>query len=94
MWDFASKHIAGWLLAVLTVIGGFTVNSVYQNILTPLQAQAAAGQLDDSNTSWVLHQQMSYGDVIPNVIIGMTIVFTFLFLLPTIKHAIRLAKTD
>lgn len=91
---FIQQHLAAWCWAALFGTIGVVINSIYQTILAPLQAEVAAGQLDDSMASWVLHQQTSYGDVIPNVIIAGTVIITVAFLVPTLIHAFKRAITD
>jgi len=91
--SFVSQHFTGWVCAAVFGIIGLVVNNVYQGLIAQGQAYAAANQVDDSMASWMLHQQTSYGDVIPNLILAGTFLIVFFCLLPTIKHAIRLAKT-
>ncbi len=91
---FIQQHFAAWCWAALFGIIGVVINNIYQTILAPLQAEVAAGQVEDSMASWVLHQQTSYGDVIPNVIIAATAIIVAAFLVPTLIHAFKRAITD
>jgi len=92
--NFVSQHLTGWIMAGVALVTGLVVNGVYSALIAQGQAYAAANQVDDSMASWMLHQQASYGDVIPNLIIGGMVLVIFLCLLPTIKHAYKLATTD
>lgn len=93
--DFLLKHTTGIVLACFAGGGGIIVHNVYDAMIAQAQAYAAANQVEDSMASWMLHQQTSYGDVIPNMVIFGTLLVVTLCLLPTIKHAIKLmVKTD
>jgi hypothetical protein len=91
--SFVKQHLTGWISAAVLGGAGLVANNVYQALIAQGQAYAAANQVDDSMASWMLHQQTSYGDVIPNLIMAGTFLIVFICLLPTIKHAIRLATT-
>ena len=92
--SFISQHITGWCLAAVATIGGVIVNGVYETVMAPVQAGVAANQLEDSTAAWVLHYQTSFGHVIPNLIIAVTFITVIICLLPTIKHAYKMAKLD
>jgi len=88
---FVRKHIVGWVLAVLTVMAGMLGDKMYSVYRGPVEAQIAAQQVQDSNTAFALHQA-AQNDLFPILIGGGTFVIVLLFLLPTIVHAIKLAK--
>ena len=88
---FLSSHSTGLISAALLAVAGVVVDNVYEALLAQGQAYAAANQVEDSMASWMLHQQASYGDVIPNLIIAGTVILVTLCLLPTVRHLIRLS---
>lgn len=95
--SFVDEHLLGWAGSLFIGLAGDEVSDVYDALLAQAQTLAAANQVEDSVAAWVLHYQLSYGNLIPNLIVGGTIVLMLLCLLPTIKHAYRLltkAKTD
>ena len=91
--EFLQTHYLGIVLALVFGATGAVVNNIYQALMAQAQSYAAANQVNDSMADWMIHQQLSYGDLIPNLILLGTFLTVFLCLLPTIKHAIKLATT-
>lgn len=91
--SFVRKHIVGWILSGITLVVGLIANGIYGAFRSPVEAGIAAQQATNSDSAWALHQATQSG-LWPALIIGATALFMVLFLIPTIKHAIQLAKTD
>jgi len=90
--SFIASQIGRWVFGIIVLIAGLQLHNVYSATLAQWQTIAAANQLEDSMASWIIHQQMSYGELIPNIILVATLAIVILIILPTIKHAINLGK--
>jgi len=88
--SFAKKHWLGWAASIVTVFVAAITNNVYQAFRGPVEAQIAANQVNDSVTDFVLHQQMSYNNLVERGIGIAAFIMVMLFLLPTIIGAIKL----
>jgi hypothetical protein len=90
--SFIATQIVRYILCGIVFVIGLQIHTVYGALLAQWQTTAAANQLEDSITSWMLHQQMSYGVIIPYTIIFITSIIIIFILLPTFKHILSKVK--
>lgn len=90
--SFAAKHWLGWVMSVASLVLGLIVSKVYMVFRAPFEATVAVNQVNDSIADFVVHQQMTYNNLVGNVIFGVTAVLVVLFLVPTIRGLIREAR--
>lgn len=87
---FYKRHILGWAMSVGSIVSAAAADILYRAFSSPVEANVAARQVNDSMADFVLHQQMSYNHMVPTLIWGLATVAIMLFLLPTF---IDLSKT-
>ena len=86
---FHIRHMFGWLLSIATIVSAAAADLFYRAFRAPLEAQVAARQANDSVTDFVLHQQMSYNDMVFTLIWGIAAVVIVLLLIPTFIDLIK-----
>jgi hypothetical protein len=90
--SFIATQIVRYILCGIVFMIGLQIHTEYVALLAQWQTTAAANQLEDSMTSWMVHQQMSYGTIVPYAIIFVTLITIIFILLPTFKHILGKVK--
>ena len=86
---FHKRHMIAWLMSAGAIVAAATADILYRAFRGPIEAQVATRQANDSMADFVLHQQMSYNDVVFTVIWGVAAVVIVVLLIPTLIDLIK-----
>jgi hypothetical protein len=86
---FWKRHLFGWIMAVLTVIGGYIAPNIWAVYQGPIGAEIAVQQVQDSATAFAAHQAVNYGGLVPTVISVIAVLAFVAFLFPTIRDLVK-----
>jgi hypothetical protein len=88
------KHIKGWITIIVILIMQAITTNLYELFRSPVEAQVAAKQAEDSIAWWGLYHSMAYGNLVPNIIMTIAIILIILILIPTLKDLYKIVKTN